>query len=312
MAALPDTRGLLRRSGRAIPSTPATSSPGSRSSPTGRGTSTAWPSTRTWSMPPSGTSARTSSICTRSSCGPSTPAPPTTTSPCTVTTAATAWWSPGRPPLPAADHVHLPLRRHRGRRARPGSSPSSDGQGRALHPALPRVRRPGRARRWPPSGRPGACSSTGPTSSTGVRTSPVPRASRFSILADYQVRGTTWGGKMAWPKQSPQRWAKLMPQCTRPGAGSLRIPPAGPRLLERADTGRRRPPLPGDGHGAVPGRRLLTGPPVTSPGGPPATARPRRRRRPGAGTGGRPRSDPRGRARLGCGPRPAPGVPGRR
>jgi hypothetical protein len=40
------------------------------------------------------------------------------------------------------------------------------------------------------------------------------RRSRFSILADYQVRGTTWGGKMAWPKQSPQRWAKLMPQCT--------------------------------------------------------------------------------------------------
>jgi hypothetical protein len=37
--------------------------------------------------------------------------------------------------------------------------------------------------------------------------------SRFSILADYQVRGTTWGGKMAWPKQSPERWAKLMPQC---------------------------------------------------------------------------------------------------
>jgi hypothetical protein len=38
--------------------------------------------------------------------------------------------------------------------------------------------------------------------------------SRFSILADYQVRGTTWGGKMAWPKQSPQRWAKLMPRCS--------------------------------------------------------------------------------------------------
>ncbi|HTT86743.1 MAG TPA: hypothetical protein VMF60_05220, partial [Acidimicrobiales bacterium] len=37
---------------------------------------------------------------------------------------------------------------------------------------------------------------------------------RFSLLADYQVRGTTWGGKMAWPKQAPQRWAKLMPRCT--------------------------------------------------------------------------------------------------
>jgi len=37
---------------------------------------------------------------------------------------------------------------------------------------------------------------------------------RFSILADYQVRGTTWGGKMAWPKQAPQRWARLIPQCS--------------------------------------------------------------------------------------------------
>jgi hypothetical protein len=38
--------------------------------------------------------------------------------------------------------------------------------------------------------------------------------SRFSILVDFQVRGTTWGGKMAWPKQSPDRWAKFVPQCT--------------------------------------------------------------------------------------------------
>jgi len=38
--------------------------------------------------------------------------------------------------------------------------------------------------------------------------------SRFSLLADYQARGTTWGGKMAWPKASPQRWARLLPQCT--------------------------------------------------------------------------------------------------
>ena len=40
------------------------------------------------------------------------------------------------------------------------------------------------------------------------------RRARFSLLADYQVRGTTWGGKMAWPKQSPERWAKFIPQCT--------------------------------------------------------------------------------------------------
>jgi hypothetical protein len=37
---------------------------------------------------------------------------------------------------------------------------------------------------------------------------------RFSLLADYQARGTTWGGKMAWPKQAPERWAKLMPQAS--------------------------------------------------------------------------------------------------
>ena len=41
-----------------------------------------------------------------------------------------------------------------------------------------------------------------------------PGRSRFSFLADYQVRGTTWGGKMAWPKQSPERWAKFIPQCS--------------------------------------------------------------------------------------------------
>jgi phytanoyl-CoA dioxygenase PhyH len=39
------------------------------------------------------------------------------------------------------------------------------------------------------------------------------RRSRFSLLADFQVRGTTWGGKMAWPKQHPERWARFMPQC---------------------------------------------------------------------------------------------------
>jgi len=38
--------------------------------------------------------------------------------------------------------------------------------------------------------------------------------SRFSLLVDFQARGTTWGGKMAWPKDSPNRWAKLMPQCS--------------------------------------------------------------------------------------------------
>ena len=41
-----------------------------------------------------------------------------------------------------------------------------------------------------------------------------PGRSRFSLLADFQVRGTTWGGKMAWPKQSPDRWAKFIPRCS--------------------------------------------------------------------------------------------------
>ena len=42
----------------------------------------------------------------------------------------------------------------------------------------------------------------------------APGRARFSILVDFQVRGTTWGGKMAWPKQSPERWAKFIPQCS--------------------------------------------------------------------------------------------------
>ncbi len=42
----------------------------------------------------------------------------------------------------------------------------------------------------------------------------APGRSRFSILADYQQRGITWGGKMAWPKQAPNRWAKLIPACS--------------------------------------------------------------------------------------------------
>jgi hypothetical protein len=42
----------------------------------------------------------------------------------------------------------------------------------------------------------------------------APGRARFSMLVDFQVRGTTWGGKMAWPKQSPERWAKFIPQCS--------------------------------------------------------------------------------------------------
>ena len=51
--------------------------------------------------------------------------------------------------------------------------------------------------------------------------------SRFSILADFQVRGTTWGGKMAWPKQSPERWAKFIPQCSVRGRDLFGFPRPG-------------------------------------------------------------------------------------
>ena len=40
----------------------------------------------------------------------------------------------------------------------------------------------------------------------------APGRSRYSILVDYQPRGVTWGGKRSWPRDQPQRWAKLIPQ----------------------------------------------------------------------------------------------------
>jgi phytanoyl-CoA dioxygenase PhyH len=68
-----------------------------------------------------------------------------------------------------------------------------------------------------------AVAATGPAGSLLVYRSDIlhrgsdftaPQRARFSLLADYQARGTTWGGKMAWPKHSPERWAKLLPQCS--------------------------------------------------------------------------------------------------
>jgi len=39
--------------------------------------------------------------------------------------------------------------------------------------------------------------------------------SRFSMLADYQARGTTWAGKIAWPRQAWQpEWVEAMVQAT--------------------------------------------------------------------------------------------------
>jgi hypothetical protein len=67
---------------------------------------------------------------------------------------------------------------------------------------------------------------------------------RFSILADYQLRGTTWGGKMAWPKQSPERWAKLMPQASVRERDLFGFPrPGDPYWNEQtlADVARRYP-----------------------------------------------------------------------
>jgi hypothetical protein len=83
-------------------------------------------------------------------------------------------------------------------------------------------------------------------------------SSRFSLLADYQVRGTTWGGKMAWPKQSPQRWAKLMPDCSLRERDLFGFPrPGDPYWNEQtlADVARRYPGMdmaPYGGGGVVP------------------------------------------------------------
>ena len=41
-----------------------------------------------------------------------------------------------------------------------------------------------------------------------------PGRSRFSILADYQVRGRPGAAKWRGPRQSPERWARFIPQCS--------------------------------------------------------------------------------------------------
>ena len=41
------------------------------------------------------------------------------------------------------------------------------------------------------------------------------RRSRFSLLADYQRRGPTWAGRMAWPdRASNSQWSEVMEQAT--------------------------------------------------------------------------------------------------
>ena len=68
--------------------------------------------------------------------------------------------------------------------------------------------------------------------------------SRFSLLVDFQARGTTWGGKMSWPKQSPERWAKFMPQCSVRERDLFGFPRPGDDYWTeqtRADTAARYP-----------------------------------------------------------------------
>ena len=92
--------------------------------------------------------------------------------------------------------------------------PFEQGKDVPFTPAVPRVRGAAPTTRCPPSDRRGSL--------LVYRTDILHRGSdltgdgrsRFSLLVDFQARGTTWGGKMAWPKQAPHRWAKLMPQCT--------------------------------------------------------------------------------------------------
>jgi len=68
--------------------------------------------------------------------------------------------------------------------------------------------------------------------------------SRFSLLVDFQPRGITWGGKMAWPKASPDRWAKFLPACTVRQRDLFGFPrPGDPYWNDqtRADTALRYP-----------------------------------------------------------------------
>ena len=92
---------------------------------------------------------------------------------------------------------------------------------------------------------------------------------RFSILADYQARGTTWGGKMAWPKQAPQRWAKLIPQCTVRERDLFGFPRPGDDYWNEqtlTDVAARYPGIDMTPYRARPGRRAPTsGPGATSP-----------------------------------------------
>ena len=192
---------------------PRASSPASRSSPTARGTSTASPSTPTSSTRPSGTSGRTE-----------------------LHLYKVELWAK----YAGAVNYDQPLHRDYGSHSlvvpRPETRyqqittfiylsdvteedgptvivPYDDGKDVPFTPLyFPSVRSP--TGRCAASDRRARCSMYRTDILHRGSDFAAPGRSRFSLLADYQVRGTTWGGKMAWPKQSPERWAKLIPQCT--------------------------------------------------------------------------------------------------
>ena len=114
--------------------------------------------------------------------------------------------------LPADHDVHLPLRRDRGRRA-DRHRPLRRRQGRAFHAVVPPLWGAGRAG--------GALRRTGGLTPRLPDRHPAPRlelrcARPRALLHPGRLPGTRHhlGGKMAWPKAAPDRWAKFIPQCT--------------------------------------------------------------------------------------------------
>ena len=76
--------------------------------------------------------------------------------------------------------------------------------------------------------------------------------SRFVLLADYQVYGPRWNGKMAWPnhKQGPG-WTEMIERATPRERCLFGFPAPGGSLLGRSDPCRHLRPLPENGPRAV-------------------------------------------------------------
>ena len=198
---------------RPSPATPRASSPAWRSSPTARGISTGWPSTPTWSTRPSATSQTTE-----------------------LHLYKVELWAK----YAGAVNYDQPLHRDYGSHSLVVPRPDRATQQLTTFIYLSDVTEEDGPTRIVPyedgkdvpytplylpfgSLADAEVACTGPAGSLLLyRTDILHRGSdmtgagrsRFSLLADYQVRGTTWGGKMAWPKQSPERWARFIPQCS--------------------------------------------------------------------------------------------------